>query len=322
MTDFASLACEIFDGCSPIKFGDESLFLRHKNLQDQRDLAMAFERQKQRAIKNHVPTEKEKLELLQKQGSWQEKDELEIEAKESYISTLKQTKSQLQIKSQKTAIQEDIDKEYKGLNNMLSRRRELVGKTAEDFAHSRANEEFVRKLIYRDEHCKILRFSEEEFNQLEQSELSELVSEYHAINTRISDNSTQELVLSDAFSLYLGQTDKPYDFYARPIISLSIYQLEVLAYGRMFLNIFQNVDEIPDRVKKSPKDLLDFVESKQKRDKREKTGKNHSAMALVGATKEDLEDYDPSAKKLDLAAAIKKKGGKLSTEDFDKLLNQ
>lgn len=318
MIDFASLACEVFDGYTPIEFGGEKLFFRHVNLQDQRDLARCHERQKQRAINNHVPTEKEKLNLLQKEGSWTEKDDIEIEIKENYIATLKQTKGQIELKSQKQSIQDSIDKETAELNALLFRRRELVGKTAEDFANSRANEEFARRLVYKDEQCKTLRFSEEEFSLLE--DLSSLVQEYHSINSRISDNSIQELVLSDAFSLYLGQTDKPFDFFARPIISLSLFQLKTLAYGRMFLNIFQNVDEIPDRIKKSPKELLDFVESKSKREKR-KTDQKHSAMALVGATKEDLKDYDPNARTIDLAAEIKKKGGRLSTEDFDKLLN-
>lgn len=321
--DFASLACEIFDGCSPINFGGENLFLRHINLRDQRDIANVFERQKRRAIENHVPTEKDRLEFLKAEKHWTEDDELEILSKQDYLANLKQTKSQLELKSQKKALQTSIDEESEALEKLLFRRRELVGKTAEDFAHTLSNEEFVRNLLYVDQTCQQLRFSEDDFSQLERERLNELICEFNSANAKVSDDIIQELVLSDAFSLYLGQVNAPYDFFAKPVTSLSVCQLKLLAYGKMFLNIFQNVENIPDNVRKSPKDLLDFVDTQKKREKnQQRGGKQHQAMGMVGATKEDLESYDPSAKKLDFGAELKKKGGKMSTEDIAKLMNQ
>jgi len=146
---------------------------------------------------------------------------------------------------------------------------------------------------------------------------------YYSVAEKITDEKIQEAVLSDAFSLYLGQTDKPYDFFARPVVSLSIYQLKLLVYGRMFLNIFQNVENIPDSVKKSPQELLDFVDSQRKREKtQQKGGKNHKSVGLVGATKEDLEYYDPSAKTMSVAEELKKNGGKLNAQQMMTLMNK
>lgn len=319
--NFADLICEIFDGYSEITFRNEILFLRHINIHDQRMLNSCFERQKQRAIEAEVPTEKEKLEELKQTGEWLEKDELEIESKKSYIDNMLQTKKQLELKSQKKSLQDTIDAETAELNKLLLCRSQLVGKTAEDFANARANEEFIRNIIYSDRELKQLAFSEEDFNLFEQEDLNLLVGQYSQISQRINDESIQEAVLSDHFTLYLGRIEN-YNFFSRPIISLSINQLKVLAYGKMFLNIFQNVENIPESVKKSPKDLLDFVETQRKRqEKEQKRGKSHQMTGMVGASKEDLDAYDPTAKKLDLAAELKKKGGKLNTEDFAKLAN-
>ncbi len=319
--NFADLICEIFDGYSEITFRDKTLFLRHINIHDQRMLNSCFERQKQRAIEAEVPTEKEKLEELKQTGEWLEKDELEIESKKSYIDNMLQTKKQLELKSQKKSLQDTIDAETSELNKLLFRRNQLVGKTAEDFANIRANEEFIRNIVYSDRELKQLAFSEEDFNLFEQEDLNHLVGQYSQISQRINDETIQEAVLSDHFTLYLGRIEN-YNFFSRPIVSLSINQLKVLAYGKMFLNIFQNVENIPESVKKSPKDLLDFVETQRKRqEKEQKRGKSHQMTGMVGASREDLESYDPTAKKIDFAAELKKKGGKMSTEDFAKLAN-
>ena len=87
--DHAALICEIFDGYSEIPFGGEKLFLRHVTLGDQRVLTAEFERQKIRAIENFVPTEKERLDQLEKENHWTEQDELEIQAKQEYLANLK-----------------------------------------------------------------------------------------------------------------------------------------------------------------------------------------------------------------------------------------
>lgn len=317
--NFADLICEIFDGYSEITFRNKTLFLRHINIHDQRMLNSCFERQKQRAIEAEVPTEKEKLEELRQTGEWLEKDELEIESKKSYIDNMLQTKKQLELKSQKKSLQDTIDAETAELNKLLFRRNQLVGKTAEDFANIRANEEFIRNIIYSDRELKQLAFSEEDFNLFEQEDLDHLVSQYSQLSQKINDETIQEAVLSDHFTLYLGRIEN-HNFFSRPVIYLSINQLKILAYGKMFLNIFQNVDNIPESVKKSPKDLLDFVETQRKRQEKEQKGKkNHQMTGMVGASREDLESYDPTAKRLDLNAELKKKGGKLNTEDFVKL---
>jgi len=317
MPDDSSLICEIFDGLTPIKCGAELLYLRHINLRDQKILNESFERQKQRAIESFVPTEKEVLKRLEKDGFWTEENEMEIEEKRNYIKNLIQTKSQFDLKSQKDNAQKTIDAENVELNKLLQKRRELMGKTAEDFGVIRSNEEFIRNILYRDEELKHLRYSDKEFGELD--DLSELMEGYYSVSNRVNDDAIQEAILGDSFSLYLSQTDKPYDFFAKPVVSLSIYQLKLLAYGRMFLNILQNVENIPESIKKSPKELLDFVETQRKREKGPKN--NHKSVGMVGATKEDLEYYDPTAKKLDFGAELKKNGGKMDANQIAKLLS-
>lgn len=321
MIDYASIICEVFNGYSEIEYLDNVFYLRHLNIFDQKSYSDDFERRKKNAVENDAPLEKDRLENLISEGFWSEKKDLEIETIQSYLDNLRQSQKQLDIKSQKDAIQVSIDEQADKLSKLLAEKRNLMGKTAEDFAHTWANEEFIRHLVYKDKDLKNLAFSEEDFNQIEPENLADLVKQYHAVSEKINDESIQEAVLSDHFSLYLGRIEHP-NFFNRPIYQLSKYQLMVLAYGKMFLNIFQNVENIPERIKKSPKDLLDFVDSQRKRqEKQSKGGKNHQSTSLIGATREDLESYDPSAKIIDPAKELKKHGGKMTKEDFNKLLN-
>ena len=296
-------------------------------MRDQKVLADAYEKQKEKALKS-VPTEETCIQRLKTANLWTDKDELDVQEKRLHIETLSNTKKALEIKSQKDAIQKTIDAQTKELNAILNKRRELIctiapfGKTAEDYAVSHSNEEFIRNVLYLDRECRQLKYSQEEFNEFDIDDLSPFMKEYYGLTERMTDEKIQEVVLSDAFSLYLAQTEKPFDFFGRSVISLSIYQLKMLAYGRMFLNILQNVENIPDSVRKSPKELLDFVESQKKRDKNSSKGSKHSTVGVVGATKEDLDYYDPSAKKIDLAEELKKNGGKMDATQMANLLSK
>jgi hypothetical protein len=323
MSDFSPLICEIFDGLTPVL--DGAVYLRHINLRDQKVLADAYERQKTKALKS-VPTEKTCLERLKESSLWTDKDELDVEEKKTYIETLSNTKKALELKSQKESTQKTIDAQTLELNKLLNKRRELIctiapfGKTAEDYAVSYSNEEFIRNVLYADRECRELKYSQEEFDQFD--DLSPFMKEYYGLTERMTDEKIQEAVLSDSFSLYLSQVEKPFDFFGRSVVSLSIYQLKMLAYGRMFLNILQNVENIPDSVRKSPKELLDFVESQKKRNKNEGKNSKHSTVGVVGGTREDLDYYDPSAKKIDLAEELKKNGGKMDATQMAKLLSK
>lgn len=326
VNNYTSLICEIFNGFTPIKVGAELLYLRHINLHDQANLTAAFERQKQRAIDSSIPTEAELTAKIKENGEWPESDQLLLVEKESHVETLKNTKKALQLKSQKDEIQKTIDEETVKINELLFKKRAAIcqiapsGRTAEDYAAQFSNEEFIRHLVYSDKELKQLRYGEEEFAELD---LKPLMDAYYKVADSITDDTIQHIVLSDAFSLYIGQTDKPYDFFARPIVSLSIHQLKLLVYGRMFLNIFQNVENIPESIKKSPQELLDFVDSQRKREKtQQKGGKTHKNMGLVGATGEDLDYYDPSAKKMSLAEELKKNGGKMNAQQMMALMNK
>ena len=319
---YIEIVNEIFDGYTRFDFKDQTVFLRHFSLKDQEFLNNNFEQHKNRAIAKGIQEEKDVLARLDKDGTWSKDDENKILELESFVQNLEKTKSKLMLPSQKESHQKLIDEEKFKLFELKSQKKQLVGKTATEYANNRSNEDFLRNLLYSDEQTTKLLFSDEDFGELDDSELSSLMNSYYKIMNKFSDENIQHAVLQDCFSLYLSHCEKPWDFFAKPLIRLSLYQLKVIAYGRMFLNIFQNIDKIPDSIRKDPKALIDFAESSRNKTKLSNSAKDNSATALFNSKKEDLDFVDPEAKKVSLSELLKKNNGQLNMEQMMEVMGQ
>ena len=319
---YIEIVNEIFDGYTRFDFNGQTVFLRHFCLKDQEFLNKSFESHKNRAILKGIQEEKDVLERLQKDETWTKDDELKILETENYIKNLEKTKSKLPLPSQKESHQKLIDEEKFKLLELKMQKKQLVGKTATEYANTRSNEDFLRNLLYSDEKLEKQYFSDDEFGELDDEELSALMNSYYGIMNKFADENIQHAVLQDCFSLYLSHCEKPWDFFAKPLTKFSLYQLKIVAYGRMFLNIFQNVDKIPDSIRKDPKALIDFAESSRNKEKLSNAAKDNSATALFGAKKEDLEFVDPEAKKMSLSELLKKNGGQLNMEQMMEVMGQ
>ena len=313
---------EIFEGFSRFDFQGQTVFFRHFNFLDQGCLLSAHEKYHAKAIKRGIQEENDVLKKLNEDGTWTEEEELSIKEKESYLETLEKTKSKILLPSHRETHQQLINKEKIELMHLRLKRKELIGKTATEYAHNRANEDFLRNLLYKDDSLLKLMFSDQDFEEIDPDDLQVLLQQYYDKINLLSDDTIQKMVLEDQFSLYLSHCEKPFDFFGKPITKLSVFQLKTLAYGRMFLNIFQNVDKIPDSIRKDPEALISFAESSRNKDKMTKNIKDNSATAVFGAKKEDLEFVDSEAKQVSLGDLLKKNGGQLNMEQMMEVMGQ
>jgi hypothetical protein len=319
---YIEIVNEIFDGYTRFDFNGRTVFLRHFSLKDQKLLNDHFETHKLVAVKKGIQEEKEILKRLKDDGTWTDEDEFKIIEIQNYIDTLEKTKSKIAIPSQKQSHQKLIDEEKMKLYALKIERQELVGKTATEYANNRANEDFLQNLLYKDRLLTVPFFSDDEFGEIDPVDLTSLMNSYYNIINKFNDSNIQKAVLEDCFSLFLSHCEKPFDFFGKPLIQFSLYQLKLLAYGRMFLNIFQNVDKIPDSIRKDPEALISFAESSRNKEKLTSKMKDNSATAVFGATKEDLDFVDPEAKQVSLQDLLEKNGGQLNMEQMMEFMGQ
>ncbi len=312
---------DIFDGRTAFDLNGQRLFFRHFTIRDQNAIAVFYEKYKKIAIKRGIETEEQIYKRLKNDGDWSEGDDLKIAELETYVANLKNTKDKLFLPSQKENHQKLIDEQQNQLNFFLSRKNDLIKISAENYANKMANEEFLRTLIYEDSNLNKLKYSDEDFGALTSDDISELSKTYFKISASLSDLNIQNIVLQDFFNIYLSACENPYHFFGKFIHELTAYQMKLLLYGRIFNNIFQYHDDIPDNIKKDPQAIFDFVDSKKTRENFQSQNKD-GATAIFGATSNDLDILDPSARKVSLSEEIKKSGGSLNMEQMMKLMGQ
>lgn len=315
---YISIIGEVFDGYTEIFFNGDPVYIKHYNIRDQRYIQKYYEKHKNVAIKKGLDNEQQRLAAIKEDGIWSDVDDLEIANLEFEINNLVDTQKKIFLPSEKESIGKTIASKRLDLYILKSKKKELIGKTAEEYASSRSNEEMLRYFLFKDRDLTQNLFTEDEFSELDDLELLFFMKEQAEVNNRLSELNIQKAVLRPFFSMYLSQCENIKDFYDKAIVSLSVYQLKTALYARMFCNIFQYVDDIPEYIKDDPEKLLAYSDSKKSKGSGG-INQDADASAVFGATKEDMKAIAGGAKQVSLSEALEKNGGKLNMEQMMKL---
>jgi len=319
---YISLIGEVFDGYSTDFFEGQEVFVKHLNIRDQRYIHNYYEKYKKIALSKGIDSESAMLERLKKDGMWDAEDDLKISSLESEISNLKKTRDAIFLPSQKEVFTKNIEDKSKEFYGLRSKRAEVVGVTAESYATSRCGDEMLRFSLFKDSSFEDYLFSEEEFAELEVHQVINLGNIVNGSAKRLGEENIKWAVLRPFFSMYLSNCENINDFYGQAVVTLSVYQLKVAMYGKVFHSIFQYTDDIPDNIKEDPDKLMAFSENQRNKD----SGKVSSgirddadASAVFGATKEDMQQIASDGKTVSLSEEMEKAGGKLNMEQMMRL---
>jgi len=314
---YISLIGEAFDGYTEASLGDDIVYIKHVNIRDQRYLHKYFEKYKDLALKRGLETEAERIKYVLKEKLWEEKDDMKIASLEGEITNLKKTVNQLLLASQREEYNNIIRDRAEELYELKKSRSEVVGKTAEDYGTGRSSDELLRFLLFKDKDLKENLYTEEEFAELEGWEIKQLTDLHLDIQSRLADDKIQKAVLRPFFSMYLSLCEDAYGFYQKPVTELTIYQLRVVLFGRMFFNIFQHTEDIPDNIRDDPEKLLAYSQSKSSGN----TGgirDDADSSVVFGATNQDVKELG-GEKAVSLSEEAKKHGGQLDMTQMMRL---
>lgn len=310
--EYISLAGDIFNGYSTFEYEGDKIILRHQSLRDQHEVYKLRERFYQSAIDRGIDTTEEILSELNDNGTWTTEKEEEISLLEVKIQNLVKTKDRMNMPSQQKEVQKSIDKLNTELSTLKQERNSLIYCSAEEVADRRVEEKIMQSVLFADANFTKPFYSEED---LEYTNLLTLKIHYHIAHQKFSDENIQKMVLQPFFTLFIRQcTDGP-KFYGKPATDLTINQLKVLYFGQTFLNIFENVPDIPEHIRQDPEALLSFAKSKN--DPKNAGINKDAAASMVFGSKEDTEKVAGAPKSL--SQILKEKGGKLSMEDMIKM---
>ncbi len=317
---------DIVEGRTDVLVGEDKYYIKHLSALDQVDVDDIKDKYYKIAIDRGIPTKKEVLGKLKEEGDWSDKEELEIKRQEAFIEQLQKNKTQLVLKSQIDQQNASIQETRAKINKLEAKKRSLLGVNSEDYSEKRANDYYIIKSFYKDKELKNRVFEEEDdFNELYSDEISAFVSAYNQTFLAFEELKIQEMILQDFYYIYFPFSDDTVGFFGTPVVKLTYNQLKLIVYTKIFKNIFENNQHIPEKIKKDPQALLDYgsISEEAKNTMKDKLGEDKDGSTLFNATEEDFEWAGlekPSEKAgISLQKAAEKRGGSLSMEDLMEL---
>ena len=315
---------EIIEGYSfvPSKlFGD--LKIKHINNFDAAKTDIKNHYYFEKAVSQGLEKREDKIDYLIKEKLWDPEKDKQAKRLEDMLKGMRKTKSKLFLQTQIDAINKDIEENELQLSAILAEKETIIGFTAEEYAQRRINEYYMYISIL-DENGNRL-FKEDEFQELDEEQVAEIMAVYSKNNEKFKAEVLKKIALADFFTnIFYLCDDNVFNFYGKPVINLTFYQIEIYSYGRYFKSLIQNSeDKIPDHIVEDPDKLIEWAQSsKNVKEVLEKnSGEEAGASSIMGATKEDLakagvnQDQDV----IDLSKKAEEQGGRLSMDDLMKL---
>ena len=319
---YQKIFSEICSGFSSATLDNREVYIKHLSTKDHAYLNLREKDFLKRAKKRGLITRKEAIEDAIRDELWKQEDSDEMDRLEIYIENLEKTKKNLLLTSEKEEHEKLIKIEKGKLDLKKGVLETITRNTAEAYAKKQLNDLYIFSSFYIDENLQTRLYSQSEYDELSYKQITKLIVINNTYQEELSDTNIKKCVLEDFFQSYMFMCDNPMDFYGKPAMDLSSYQITLLMYSKIFKNIFENVDDIPDKLKKDPQGLLDFASSSSARKKMKDNLNKDGSTTVFGATEEDYQNMgvdDDLVKGKSLHEAAKKKGGTLNMEDLMKL---
>jgi hypothetical protein len=282
---------EISKGYAKRSFEGKDIYIKHLGINEKSFFDYRYQEFFKHATESGIATEEEALKKAIEEGFWSDEDERQIDNSKNYIDRLVATRKSLFKTLEINAINEQITEERNKLRRKINERREILGKTAEEYASNRSNDYVIYESFYRDEALTKRFFSQNEFEDISYEELIGYILFYNEYMTEMDESNLQKIVLADFFNIYFLVLETPTEFFGKPMIELTDFQARLIIYGKIFKNIFENTPNIPDNIRQDPEALLQYVDktkAKERFDSKKKNNEKASAEMVFGATKEEL----------------------------------
>jgi hypothetical protein len=313
---------DIVRGYTTTILEDEFVYIKHLTPHDQVELEEIEEKYYKSAQRRGVPTEKEMLEYLKEEGQWTEEDEKIIAQKTLYLDNLKTALNKLILKKDVDRQKGIIEKESLLLKEKTNQKYNLIGNTCEKYAKDRLNDFYVIRSFFKNKDLTEPLFTQDEYDELESRDIKKVVLTYNELFEGFNEESIQYTILEDFYHPYLSFAEDSVQFYGKPFCELTYNQIRLIVYTRVFKNIFDNNENIPESIRKDPAKLIEFgSSSKEERDKAKDKLDKGDGGTIVGAKQEDYDrlGVKRTSGSISLHEEAKKKGGTLNMEDLMKL---
>ena len=316
---------DITQGYSTYLLDKKKVFIRHFHSNERVSMRFAYDENFARAKSKGLMTDQDCFSFYKEEGIWTTKDESSISSRRLFLESLHANKKAISLKSQIDQVNKDIFRTEEEIYKLEYKKREIFGTTCESYASNRANDIFLASILYEDADLKNRVVKDCDFDEVDHSYYAKFITINNDYMEKFAEEEIQRLCLEEFYYIYYPFCEDPMGFFGKPIVALTDNQLKLIAYTRIFKNIFERYDKIPQSIRKDPKAILDYGSISDEARGRMNKAVNRddgSATTLMGATKEDyayvgLDESDGKVVSLHDEAA--KKGGSLDMKDLMKI---
>lgn len=260
-----------------------SLLIKHLNSFSIADLDIRTEIYIETAKNRGIPTNLEKEEQLKKNDLWPESKNKELKDLKFYLEGLDITLTKVITKEDKTGVKQQIIETKAKILALEQEKVDLIGFTADTYASKRVNEYFIFSSLYKSDLSTPL-FKTEEFDELEEEDINFLVEIYNKATENFNTFNLQRIALSPFFlnQFYLAN-DSVIDFWGKPIVQLTSYQLDLTSHGKYFKNMLSNLPNRPnEEMMDNPDKLIEWYNASQNLNKMVGSVKSEDDNSIVG----------------------------------------
>ena len=315
--NFRHLFKDLVFGWSEIQYRGKSAYLKHLSVFDQVDIEEVRNSFFKKAKERGLPTKSDAMERLREEQMWTPHDDSKIKEQKEYLTQAENTKKELYLKKEIDRANEEIQEAQGKILRLEVQKGELMGQTCEKYADSRVSDHYIVRSLYKDKSISQTYYNQEEVDEMTRGEMTEIVRLYNTAYGVFDDINIQKVVLQDFYQPYMPFCENVNNMFSKPLFELSINQVKLIIYSRMFKNIFENYSKIPDRIRTNPEKIIDYINAQEKAKDKLKNFDKDGASTLVGAKKEDYEYLGVTqSEENTLTSKLKEKGGKMDMKDL------
>ena len=320
------LFSDLLKGYCFSNYQNSRVSIKHLTYSDIADVDIKYSYYLEEAKRGGVPTAEEREKCLIEEGSWNANKNKQIKDYYLFIDGMRETKAKLFRQSEVEQLNKTIRETEAKLKELETEKFQLLQCTAESFASKKITEYQIFKSLFLDlpddKGGGKLLFNEEEYDNLSDVELSVLVNLYNDKLIFFNERNFKRVALSNFFlnSFYLCENN-PFVFYGKPVIQLTLFQIEVFSHAVYFKHIITNgQSKPPNHVLEDPDKLIDWHNASQSM--KEQIDKGRKPEDMVGMTSKDREllgiqqTSNPHDK---LIQAAQKKGAPLTAQEIMRL---
>lgn len=261
-----ALSLELYSEiCNGFSFSRKlNLHFKHFNTNDTIECEQAKQESIIRAKGCGALSKDEILKQASLDGKWSEQKDRSIKSIEEDYKRLSNSKTTPVSIDQLEALKEELKLIEVEWDNLINERHKLISFSAEVIGDRAYNDRRVFKSWYRDKNLTEPAFTLEDFLYLDDDYFSLVCRETTILLDKFNYKSISEVCISDFFQRRFSLSKNLYDFFGKPVYSLTDNQVTLLKLGEKYNTMLSELDDLPDEYF-NPEGIEDYFYLKRAR---------------------------------------------------------